>query len=243
MVKKKTGISRDLIIHPGETIADILEERCITQAELAIRTGVSAAYVSKVLSGEKDISSSYALKLEYALGISKKFWLRLQANYDAELLEYKEYNSIDETEREIFKELNDIVVYIKERYAIPEEMTEDECIIFLRKVLRISNLANLEKIIPRGIFNNIINDNINTNIVGAWVCLCLNAGKTAINIKFSNEELSESIEKLKNVMSIQKADKNNALERLLAYYNIDKGIERHIYTLEEQEYMERVSNI
>ncbi len=36
MAGKKTGISRELIIHPGETIADILEERGITQAELAV---------------------------------------------------------------------------------------------------------------------------------------------------------------------------------------------------------------
>lgn len=27
MAAKKIGISRDLIIHPGETIADVLEER------------------------------------------------------------------------------------------------------------------------------------------------------------------------------------------------------------------------
>ena len=32
MATKKIGISRDLIIHPGETISDILVERGITQA-------------------------------------------------------------------------------------------------------------------------------------------------------------------------------------------------------------------
>ena len=52
MAKKRTGISRDLIIHPGETIADVLEDRGITQAELAARTGVSKTYVSNVISGK-----------------------------------------------------------------------------------------------------------------------------------------------------------------------------------------------
>lgn len=37
MVVKKIGISHNLIIHPGETIADVLEERGITQAELLER--------------------------------------------------------------------------------------------------------------------------------------------------------------------------------------------------------------
>ena len=41
MAAKRIGISLDLIIHPGETIADILEDRNITRAELAAATGVS----------------------------------------------------------------------------------------------------------------------------------------------------------------------------------------------------------
>ena len=45
MAVKKIGISRELIIHPGETIADVLEDRGITQTELVARTGVSTAYV------------------------------------------------------------------------------------------------------------------------------------------------------------------------------------------------------
>ena len=87
MATKITGISRDLIIHPGETISDILVERGITQAELAARTGVTPAYVCNVIAGKKDISAKFALALEYALGVSKSFWINLQANYDAELLE------------------------------------------------------------------------------------------------------------------------------------------------------------
>ncbi len=83
MAAKKTGISRELIIHPGETIADVLEDRGISQAELAASTGVSPAYVSNVIAGKKDISSKFAFALEYALGVPKSFWINLQANYAA----------------------------------------------------------------------------------------------------------------------------------------------------------------
>ena len=89
MAVKKTGISRDLIIHPGETIADVLEERGITQVELAARTGVALAYVSNVIAGKKDISAKFSMGLEYALGVPKSFWLNLQAKYDAELSFWK----------------------------------------------------------------------------------------------------------------------------------------------------------
>ena len=77
MAAKKTGISRDLIIHPGETIADVLEDRGITQTELAAQTGVSPAYVSSVISGKKDISARFALALEYLLKIPSLFFLLL----------------------------------------------------------------------------------------------------------------------------------------------------------------------
>ena len=60
MAVKKTGISRNLIIHPGETIADVLEDRGITQAELSSRTGVSPAYISNVIAGKKGISANFA---------------------------------------------------------------------------------------------------------------------------------------------------------------------------------------
>ena len=63
MVGKITGISRDLIIHPGETIADILADRNISQAELAAQTGVSAAYISSIISGKKGISPKFAMAL------------------------------------------------------------------------------------------------------------------------------------------------------------------------------------
>ncbi len=77
-------IDDDLLIHPGETIGDVLEERDITQGELAARTGTSPAYVSEIVSGEKDISDDFALALEHALGVPASFWMNLQANYDKE---------------------------------------------------------------------------------------------------------------------------------------------------------------
>ena len=81
METKIIGISRDLIIHPGETIADILTERGITKAELAARTGVTPAFVCNVIAGKKDISANFALALEYALGVSKSFWINIITKY------------------------------------------------------------------------------------------------------------------------------------------------------------------
>ena len=90
------GLSRDLIIHPGETLQEVLEDRDMSQKELAIRTGMSDKHISTILSGQKNISASFAKKLEYALGIETEFWMNLQANYERELLEFEELNNISE---------------------------------------------------------------------------------------------------------------------------------------------------
>jgi len=78
-------IRKEFIIHPGETLKEILEDRGMSQKELALRTGVTEAHVSSIVNCQKAISVSYAKKLEYALGIDAGFWINLQANYDKEL--------------------------------------------------------------------------------------------------------------------------------------------------------------
>ena len=74
------------LIHPGETISDILEERNLTQKELAQRAGVSETFLNEVIHGKKDISKELAMGLECELEVPHSFWLNLQANYDAEMI-------------------------------------------------------------------------------------------------------------------------------------------------------------
>lgn len=46
--------------------------------------------ISTIISGQENISSSFANKLEYALGIEKEFWMNLQANYEREKKDVRE---------------------------------------------------------------------------------------------------------------------------------------------------------
>ena len=172
MGTKKTGLSPELVIHPGETIADILEDRGISQAELATCTGNSTAYISNVISGKKGISSRFALSLEYALGVPKSFWLNLQANYEAELLELQEYSTITDEERNVRAKLEEIVSYLRKKKDIPSKLDLDGSILALRKALRISNIANLNKCIPENSSGTDPKRPMNDHAVGAWVRIC-----------------------------------------------------------------------
>lgn len=75
----------DWISVPGDTIADLLEERGWTQAELALRTGFTRKHINQLLKGEAPISEETALKLEKVFGSTARFWLGLEAQYREQL--------------------------------------------------------------------------------------------------------------------------------------------------------------
>lgn len=228
MATRITGISRDLIIHPGETLSDILVERGISQAELAARTGVTRAYVCNVIAGKKDISAKFAFALEYALGVSKSFWINLQANYDAELLEVSEAETITDEERNARGCLKDIVKYLREIGKLPLRESVDDSILSLRKTLQISNIANLKDMVPKGAFRMSVNSKVDPYVMGAWIRLCQLAGeKRNITTKFDVEKIDELVDKAKLVMCNEEESIQKSLIKLFGEYGIDFSVVRN----------------
>ena len=253
MAVKKIGISRELIIHPGETIADVLEDRGITQAELAARTGVSTAYVSNVIAGKKDISANFAFSLEYALGVPKSFWLNLQANYDAELLEFNKEQSITEEERSARESLKDIVKYLRQKGRLPIGEKKDESILSLRKELQISNLACLKDIVPNGAFR-MANNAVDPYVLGAWIIMCQNtADSQKIYPQFDVLQIDQLINEIKCIMrnpntNIQKELNENCFAIDENFYeNIsllnDELLEKYLNQQMKQEDIQKVISL
>ena len=58
MEQRITGLSPELIIHPGETLKEILETRGISQREFASSCGVTHAFLCDVIEGRANISDS-----------------------------------------------------------------------------------------------------------------------------------------------------------------------------------------
>lgn len=75
------------MIHPGETLKEVLDDRGLSQKELAIRTGFTEKHISTVIKGKKGISCKMAKSLEYVLGIEDSFWCNLKSKYDGEILQ------------------------------------------------------------------------------------------------------------------------------------------------------------
>ena len=73
----------DYAIHPGETLAETLEDLGLSQAELAQRTGRPLQVISEIIQGKKAITAETALQLERATGVPASFWNSAQRNYEA----------------------------------------------------------------------------------------------------------------------------------------------------------------
>jgi HTH-type transcriptional regulator / antitoxin HigA len=66
---------------PGATLADMLEERAIPQAELAMRMDVTPKFVNELVAGKVSLTPNTALALERALDVPADFWLARDARY------------------------------------------------------------------------------------------------------------------------------------------------------------------
>lgn len=67
--------------HPGEFLAEELEERQWTLAEFAQNIDQSTPWVSEIISGNRDISRQTATEFGRAFGQSEQYWLNLQNEF------------------------------------------------------------------------------------------------------------------------------------------------------------------
>lgn len=71
-----------LAVHPGEHIADELDARGMTAADLARLMGVDPGRVSRLINARTSVTGDTALRLADAFGTSAEFWMRLQGDHD-----------------------------------------------------------------------------------------------------------------------------------------------------------------
>lgn len=201
MARKTTGLSLDLIIHPGETLQEVLDNQGISQKELAKRTELSPAYVSMVIGGQKSISARMAKKLEYALGINSKFWANLQSNYDQELQEYRERESISENELAIVGKLKQIIDYAQSLKIIPKVNDPISQVMEMRKTLKVSNLSNIPDVALGGCYRKAKEVNIDIYVLFAWQRMCEHlAENIQVTSPLSVGKLERKIPDIKAVM-------------------------------------------
>ncbi|MEX2431172.1 MAG: HigA family addiction module antitoxin [Dehalococcoidia bacterium] len=66
---------------PGEMLAEELQERAITQSQLARMMNRPLTTVNAIIAGRKAITPDTALDLQAALDIKAEFWLNMEASF------------------------------------------------------------------------------------------------------------------------------------------------------------------
>lgn len=218
------GLSREMIIHPGETLKEILEERNMSQQELAIRTGMTPKHISTVLNGEKNISVSFAKKLEYALNIDAEFWIGLQALYDRELYEFDELNAISKEEIEIFKSLKEIFNFLVKNSFIPTIKQTEQNILELRKYLNVSNLTCIPSLVSSGAFRAQTTLKYDPYVLFTWQKICESLSEKIETKEISHEEqIARLLEMCPKIKSLSLLPQNQFTSKLQEYFS-DCGI-------------------
>ena len=89
--------------HPGETLAEKLEEMGMGSEEFAIRVGKPEKTIIAVLNGKSAITPDMAIQFENVTKIPAHFWMNSQRGYD-EYLAGKKHNQV----------LEDVIEWAKE---------------------------------------------------------------------------------------------------------------------------------
>ena len=72
-------------IHPGEILADEMEELELSAEQLADILEVPPNRLYQILAGKRNITADTALRLSRYFGTSAHFWMNLQTAYELDL--------------------------------------------------------------------------------------------------------------------------------------------------------------
>lgn len=80
----------DSVSVPGETLEELLQERGMSQAEFAERTGRPKKTINEIVKGKAAITPETAIQFERVLGVPASFWIARENNYREAVARAKE---------------------------------------------------------------------------------------------------------------------------------------------------------
>lgn len=161
--------------HPGKKIESLLKANSMTRKELAARTTVTEKHISTLISGERNITASFARKLGYVFdGYDARYWMQLQNDYDSAELEKKERNNITDEEFAVLKHLDDVIRYYVSKDSIRQSDSPADKVMKLRSLLKISDLSLMPKVSYNAAYRAQLTSNamVDPYVLFAWQSIC-----------------------------------------------------------------------
>ncbi|MXX19606.1 MAG: HigA family addiction module antidote protein [Dehalococcoidia bacterium] len=82
-------------VHPGEILADELQELGLTANALAGHLAVPTNRITAILKGQRGVTADTALRLARYFGTTAEFWLNLQKTFELRVAEIESEDAID----------------------------------------------------------------------------------------------------------------------------------------------------
>ncbi len=95
MINLQNEYLPEVVSPPGETLLEMLEERGMSQVELAERTGRPKKTINEIIKGKATITPATALQLERVLGAPASFWNKREQHYRESLARQAERDSLE----------------------------------------------------------------------------------------------------------------------------------------------------
>jgi HTH-type transcriptional regulator/antitoxin HigA len=95
MATSRGSQQRNWTVAPGELLSELLEERRVSQSELARRMGRPIKTINEIINGKAAITPQTAIQLERVLGTSASFWINAEAAYRHDLARFTEAQALE----------------------------------------------------------------------------------------------------------------------------------------------------
>ena len=204
MAVKMSGLSLELLSHPGETLKEVLESNNMTQKELSARIGITPKHLNLIISGKQDISTETAFKLEKVFSLSASFWNNLQRQYDEDKMAILEEQQILEEEKNVY----DASVYsqIVALGYLQKETKLERKIIQLRGFLGVSNLLNVKPAIAaNALFRKSTKVSTNDFALAAWMKICeIETDAIAVQSSLDIDKLKSRLGEIKKLNTLDR---------------------------------------
>lgn len=214
------GLSLNLISHPGETLAELLEVNSMTQKELSVRLSCTPKHINEIIKGLKPISNALAVKLENVFNLKASFWNNLQNVYNEQIEKLRIKESVSHEEIQYFKDNKNIYKFLVGDNWVEECSDVTEGVLNLRKFLKINSLLQVGKLLQvNGAYRISDKVKINDLALACWLRMC-DILSEKIEIKEYREINKDII--LKDIKEIRKLSKENPnvfIEKLQSYFS------------------------
>lgn len=128
-------------LHPGVFLNDLLDERGLSQRELASRLDIANSLLSNILNGNRPININLAISLQAIDFKTADFWLTKQMTYELD----KAQNDEEIIKRqESIKNWNDIENIVPVNYLKKHNLLQNDYLNNLKELFNVYNVSNIK---------------------------------------------------------------------------------------------------